>query len=75
VVVHQQDNNSDASAEYCEFHGCIRILALTDLTPNYDRAHLGVVKCTLAQSNKSMTGEELSYFKHVQKIVKKVVKL
>jgi len=39
----QHDDDSDASAENCEFNGCIRILALTDLTPNYDRAYLGVV--------------------------------
>jgi len=48
VDVHQQDDESDASAEKSEFIGFIRTFALTDLTPNYDRAHLGVVKCTLA---------------------------
>jgi len=24
VTVHQQDDNSDTSAEYCEFNNCIR---------------------------------------------------
>jgi len=46
VTVHQHDDDSDASPEECEFNGCIR--TLTDLTPSYDRAHLGV-RCTLAQ--------------------------
>ena len=34
VTVHQQDD-LDASAEECEFNGCIRTLAVTDLTPSY----------------------------------------
>ena len=29
--------------------GCIRTLAVTNLTPSYDKAQLGVVRCTLAQ--------------------------
>ena len=33
VTVHQQDDNSDASNEESEFNGCIRILAVTNLTP------------------------------------------
>jgi len=37
VDMHQQDNNSDASNEECEFNGCIE-LAVTELTPSYDRA-------------------------------------
>ena len=31
VTVHQQDNDSDASAENREFSGCTRIFASTDL--------------------------------------------
>ena len=49
VAAHQQDNDSDVSAEDCEFNFCIRTLAVTDQNPSYDRAHLGVVRCTLAQ--------------------------
>ena len=49
VVVHRQDDYSDASVEDCEFNGCIRTLTVTDLTLSYDRAHLGVVRCSLAQ--------------------------
>ena len=49
VAVRQHDDDSDASAEGCEFNGCIGTLVVTELTPNYDRAHLGVVRCTLAQ--------------------------
>jgi len=48
VTVHQHDNDSDAFAEDREFNGCIRTLAIIDLTPTYDRAHLGVVWCILA---------------------------
>ena len=49
LVVHRQDDDSDASAEECEFNGCIRTLAVTNLTPREDRVRLRVVKCTLAQ--------------------------
>ena len=42
VVVHKQDDDSDASAKERELNGYIRILAVTGLTPSYDRAHLGV---------------------------------
>ena len=48
-MVVNQDDDSDASAENCKFNGGIRTLALTALTPNYDRAHLGIVRCTLVQ--------------------------
>ena len=47
--MHQQDGDSDASAEECEFNGSIKTLAVTNLTPSYDRAKLVVVRCTLAQ--------------------------
>jgi len=50
VVMHQQDDDLDAFAENREFNGYIITLALTDLTPNYDRAHLEVVRWTLTQS-------------------------
>ena len=49
VIVHQQDDDSDAFAEDCEFNSCTKTLAVTGLTPSYDRAHLEVVRCTLAQ--------------------------
>jgi len=49
VAVYQQDDDSDASAEECEFNGCIRTLTVTDLTSSYDRAQLGVLRGTLAQ--------------------------
>ena len=49
VTVHQQDDDSDTSAEEREFNDCIRTLAVSDLTPSYDRAQLGVVWCILAQ--------------------------
>jgi len=48
MVVHLQDDDLDASAKNYEFNDCNRTLALTDLTLSYDRAHLGVVRCTLA---------------------------
>ena len=50
MAVHQQDNDSDAYVEEYEFHGCIRTMKEMNLTPNLDQAHLGVVRCTLAQS-------------------------
>jgi len=49
VTVHQQDNDSDASAENREFSGCIRILASTDLNPSNNRVHLEAIKCTSTQ--------------------------
>ena len=47
VAVHQQDDDSDASAKACKINGYIRTLAVTNLTPSEDRARLGVVRCTL----------------------------
>ena len=67
-VVHRQDNDSDAPAEDHEFSGCIRTLASNDLTPNNDIVHLGVVRCTSTQPNKSMIGEELQLFTHSPKL-------
>ena len=49
VVVHQQDNDSDVSAEEYEFNGCIKTVKVTSLPPSVGRTQLGVVKCTLAQ--------------------------
>ena len=49
LVVHQLDDDSDASVEECEFNSCIRTLTVTKLTPSEDRAQLGVVRCILAQ--------------------------
>jgi len=46
VAMHQLDDDSDASAEECEFNGYIRTLAVTDLTLSYDRPQLRVVRCT-----------------------------
>ena len=48
VIVHQQDDDSDASVEECEFNGCIRTVWLMNLTPSVERAQLGVIRCTLA---------------------------
>jgi len=48
VIVHEQDDDSDASAKECEFNCCIRTVGITYLTPSVDRAQLGVVRCTLA---------------------------
>ena len=45
VVVHQLDDYLDVSAEECEFSGCIRMLAVTNLTPSEDRVQLKVVRC------------------------------
>ena len=47
--MHQQDDDSNASTEDREFSDCIRILVSNDLTPNNDRVHLGVVRCTTMQ--------------------------
>jgi len=47
VIVHHQDDDTDASVEDRKFNDCTWTLALTDLTPNYDKTHLGVVRCTL----------------------------
>jgi len=38
VTVHQQDDDSDASVEECEFNGCVRVVGVTKLTPSVDRA-------------------------------------
>jgi len=50
VIVHQQKDDSDASDEECEFNGCIRNVKVMNLTPSVDRARLGAVRCTLAQT-------------------------
>ena len=42
VVVHEQNDDSDASAEDHEFNGCIRTIASINLTLSNDRVHLGV---------------------------------
>jgi len=39
-----------------------------NLTPSVDRTPSGVVRCTLAQPEQTMTKEELSYFKLAQKL-------
>ena len=49
VIMHQQDDHSDASAEEYEFNGCIRTVKVTNLIPSVDRAQLGV-RCILTQS-------------------------
>ena len=49
VVVHQQDDDSDTSADNRKFNSSIRTLASTDLTLSYDRAHLRVVRCISIQ--------------------------
>jgi len=49
VIVHQQEDDSDASAEECEFNDCIRTVGVTNITPSVDKTQLEVVKCTLAQ--------------------------
>jgi len=36
--VHQQNDDSDVSAEECEFNDCIKILTMTNLTPSYEKA-------------------------------------
>ena len=38
MIVHQQDNDSDASAKECEFNGCIRTVRVANLTPRLARA-------------------------------------
>ena len=48
IVVHQQDDDSDASVEEYEFNGYIRTVKVTNLSPSVGRAQLGVVRCTLA---------------------------
>ena len=48
--MHQQEDDSDASIEEYEFNSCIRIVDETDLTSSLGQAQLGVVRCTLAQS-------------------------
>jgi len=50
VVVHQQDDDSNASVEEYEFNGCIRTVKMTGLPPSVGRTQLGVVRCTLTQS-------------------------
>ena len=42
-VVHQQDDDSDASVEEYEFNGCIRTVEMTSLPPSVARTQLGVV--------------------------------
>ena len=49
VIVHQHDDDSNVSAEECEFNGCIRIVKMTNLTPSVERTRLVVVRCILAQ--------------------------
>ena len=44
VIVHQQDDDSNISVLLMIVSSCcIRTLTSTDITPYYDRAHLGVV--------------------------------
>jgi len=67
VVVYQQDDDSDPFAEECSFNSCIRTLAVIDLTPSYDRAQLGVVRCTLVQPEQVIEWRRTVYFKHAKK--------
>jgi len=74
VVVHQYDD-SDASTEECKFNGCIKILAVTDLTPNYDRAQLEVIRCTLAQPKQVNNWRRTVIFQTCTKIENKSCKI
>jgi len=38
VIVHQQDDDSDASVEEYEFNGYIRTVKVMNLTPSVDQA-------------------------------------
>ena len=49
IVVHQQDDDLNASAEDREFTGCTRNLTSTDLTPSNDRIHLGIIRSNSTQ--------------------------
>ena len=50
MIVHQQDDNSDAFIEEYEFNRYIRTVKIISLTPSVGRTQLEVVGCTLAQS-------------------------
>ena len=49
VIVHQQDDDLDASVKEYEFKWCIRTVKVMGLPPSVSRAQLGVIRCTLAQ--------------------------
>jgi len=68
VAVHQQDDDSDASAEGREFSGCIRTLTSTDLTSGCDRAHLGILRCTSTQPEQADEWRRITTFHTFTKI-------
>ena len=49
VVMHQQDDDLDASVEEYKYNGCIRTMGETNLTLSLDQARLGVVRCILVK--------------------------
>ena len=75
MAIHQQDDDSDIFVRDCEFNGCIRTLALTYVTPNYDRAHLGVVRCILAQPEQVNDWRRTAIFQTCIKIREKSCKV
>jgi len=71
VIVHQQDDDLDASVEEYEFNGCIRTVGETNLTPNLDQTQLGVVRCTLAQPKQPNDWRRTAIFQTCTKIENK----
>jgi len=74
VIVHQQDNDSDASVEN-EFNGCIKTVRETNLTPSLDQTQLGVVRCTLAQPEQPNDWRRAAIFHTCTKIKNKSYKV
>ena len=66
VVVHQQDDDSDASTEECKINGYIRTLTVANLTLSEDGAHLGVGRHSSA-ARASQRPEKNCHFPNMHK--------
>jgi len=75
VVVHQQDDDLDASVEEYEFNGCIRTVEVTGLPPSIGQNQLGVVRCTLAQPDPLNDWRRTTIFQTCTKIDNKSCKV
>ena len=74
VVVHQQDDDSDASVEEYEFNGYIRTVGETNLTPSVGQAQSRVVRCTLAQPEQLNDWRRIVIFQTCIKIENKTAR-
>jgi len=75
MVVHQQNNDSDASVEDYEFNGFIRIVKMTILPHSVGGTQLGVVRGTLVQPEPLNDWRRIAIFQTCTKIDNKNCKI